>query len=343
MSAATSSINSYEEAIAGLPPTAFLGSLLYFTISEADVNWEKAREELANVGLSISTMRKILRPVDAFKKSTREFAHKFKPVNGVRSEIMVRPVGEDGEQAYRHLILERTVVQAGKKRQIFYEKIGDITFTRGIKKDGEYTGYSVESRRTTNFLSSPLTEVEDAWLTSRLEEFEERFDHLMHFMDSHAVRSMLRNYIKEDLSGTLVKESGSLYFVKQDHADEVAKLSTWIKSIGSDFHALPLLNLAEQRQEIFEAFEDETVKEVDSLIGEIGTILKDPDRQITEKTFDRYGIRAAELTQRVNEYNALLGARAERATIEIQAYSAQVMQLAGRIKQSKSHTLKVLP
>jgi hypothetical protein len=130
-----------------------------------------------------------------------------------------------------------------------------------------------------------------------------------------------------------VKESGGLYFVKQTHADEVAKLSTWVKSIGSQFHHLPLLNLADQRAMILEAFEDEAVTEIERLMTEVAEILKDPTRVIEEKTFDGYAIKAAELKKKMSEYTDVLGARSERAALEISTYTKQVFKLADRVKQ----------
>jgi len=110
--------------------------------------------------------------------------------------------------------------------------------------------------------------------------------------------------------------------------------------VGSEFHTLPLLNLEDQRQMIMDAFEDETVKEVERLMGELAAILKDPSRTIEEKTFDAYGMKAAELRARVTEYNAMLGARADRADTEIGMYAQQVMALSSRIRQTKTFKAK---
>jgi hypothetical protein len=337
----TAALVNYTDAIDNLPDEAFLGSLLYFSISNADVNLRNAHRDLAAAGLSTDTLRKNLRPVDAFRKATKRFEKKLKPVDGVRSELMVRPVGEDGEQAYRHLILERAVVQAGRKRRVFYEKVGEITFTRGVKKDGEYEGHGVECRRTTNHLGEALTVEEDQWLTEQLATFEDHYDHLLNYMDSHAVRTFVREYIY-NLSGTCVKESGGLYFVKQDHVDEINRLAEWVRSVGSEFHALPLLNLVEQKDMILEAFEEETIKDVERLMGEVGKILSDPDRKIEEKTFDAYADKAAGLTAKVQEYHAMLGTRADRAAAEITIFGQQVMSLSTRIRESKTTTAKLV-
>ena len=66
--------DAYTEEIAKLPTGAFLGSLLFFSISMADVNLENARRDLEAAGLSTATLRKNLRPVDAFRKAAKEFS-----------------------------------------------------------------------------------------------------------------------------------------------------------------------------------------------------------------------------------------------------------------------------
>ena len=331
----------YVDAIQNLPTDAFLGSLLYFSISAADVNLANAKRDLTVAGLSTETLRKNLRPVDSFRKASKRFEKKFPVRDGIRSEIMVRPVGEDGDQSYRHVVLERAVVQAGKKRRVFYEKIAEITFTRGIKKDGEYHEHGVECRRTTAHLGEALTDEEDQWITEQLATFQDNYDHLLHYMDSHAVRTFVRQYIYA-LSGTCVKESGGLYFIKQDKAAEIDKLAQWVRSVGSEFHTLPLLNLTDQKQMILEAFEEETVQEVERLMTEVAKILQDPDRKIEEKTFDAYADRAAVLAAKVDEYNTMLGSRAERAAAEINVYGQQVISLSARIRDSRTTVAKTV-
>lgn len=338
----TSVMNNYTDALGGLSPDLFLGSLIFFSISAADVNLANARRDLTAMGLDTTGLRKNLRPVDAYKKSSNEFKKRFpKDSRGIASELLVRSVGEDGAQAYRHLVLERTMMQDGKKRRLFYDKVGELTFNRGAKTNGEYVGHSVEARRMTNHISSPLTPDEDQWLSEKLVTFEDRYNHLLNYLDSHAVRTFVREYIY-DLSGICVKGSGGLYFVAQTHADTITKLGEWVRSVGSEFHHLPLLDLVDQRDMILQAFEEETIEEVERLMGEVGKILSDPDRQIEEKTFDAYALRAAEMAQKIGEYNQMLGSRAERAQIEVQLYSQQVLSLTARIKQSKTTKAKVV-
>lgn len=332
---------NYTDAILALPEEAFLGSLLWFSITRADVHLDTAKQELAAAGLSTETLRHNLRPVDAFKKATNEFAKKFPASNDIRQEVMVRSIGEDGAQAYRHLVLETAVMQAGKKRNLRFEKLGELTHTRGVKVAGEYSGHSVEARRTSAHLAAPLTPEQEKWLQGHVDDFEDRYDHLLNYMDSHAVRTFVREYIY-NLGGVLVKESGGLYFVAQEHADEVRALMTWVKSIGSEFHSVDLLNLSEQRDMIMEAFEQDTVKEVERLMGEVGKILSDPDRQVEEKTWDAYAEKAAELRDKITEYNAILGGKAEDAATHVNLFGDQLISLSTRIRESKTMKAKLV-
>lgn len=335
----TAAMSNYVDAIANLPEDAFLGSLIFFSISKADVNLEDARQNLSNAGLKTDTLRKNLRPVDAFRKATNDFKKKFPEIAGVRSELMVRPVGEDGEQAYRHLVLERADVSGGRKRRLYYDKVAELTFNRGSKdrKSGLYSGHGVEARRTDSQLpdDKPLTSEEDEWVTNMLVSYQDRYDHLLNYMDSHAVRTFVREYIY-DLDGICVKESGGLYFVAQKHNDELRKLGAWVDSVGSEFRIVPLLNIGEQKAMIMEAFEDDTVLEVERLMAEIAKILQDPAREIEEKTYDAYAMRAVELASKLKEYNTMLDDRADRASGSIDIYSQQIMALTSRIKQSKA-------
>lgn len=335
----TAAMVDYTSAIENLPDEYFLGSLLYFSISQADVNLEDARTNLTNANLATDTLRKNLRPIDAFRKSSKRFEKKFPLRDGIRSELMVRSVGEDGEQAFRHLVLERAVMEAGKKRRVFYEKVGEVTFTRGIKKDGEYVDHSVECRRTTGHLGEALTNEEDQWLTEQLATFQDNYDHLLHFMDSHAVRTFVREYIYA-LSGVCVKESGGLYFIKQDKVDEINRLAQWVRSVGSEFHTVRLLNLKESRDDIAQAFQEESLEEIERLMGEVQKILANPDRTIEEKTFDAYADKAAVIAAKIQEYHTMLGDRADEAEAHLSLFGQQVLALSSRIRESRTTQAK---
>ena len=324
---------NYAEAIANLPQEAFLGSLLWFTISNADVNLEQARTDLAAAGLDVSLLRDGFRPVDAFRKASIEFGCKFQAVNSQRAEFLVRQVGNDSGQSHRHVVLERAEYGTGKKRRVAYDTVAELVFTRGAKKNGVYTGFSLQAKRVG--LDVDLHPEEEAWLADRLNGLQDRFDHLYTHLDSHAVRTFVRDYIYS-LQGLLAKESGGLYFVQQSNSQDLAGLGDWVRSIGSAFHSLPLLNMADQRQMILQALEDETVKEVERLMEEIATILREPNRTITDGTYDGFSQKAMDMQARLANYTQVLGQRSDRAALDVDMFSKQLFALAGRIKQPQT-------
>lgn len=325
----TTVLRPYIDAIADLPQEAFLGSMVFFTISEADVELEKAREEILALKLSLDGLRKGMAPHHAFAKAARDCAHRFTADSDVRSEVLVRPFGSDADTVRKALMLERFEYneEAGKKRRISYDKVAELILHRGEKTKGVYVGHSVETMATEGI---SLTGQEDEWLAQTLAGFSFSFHHHLTHLDSHAVRTFVREYIGR-LGGVCIKESGGVYFTRQAHADEVGRLASWVQGIGSQFHTVTLLNLVGERAMILQALEDESVKEVERLMAEVAAILKDPHRSIEEKTFNNYGIRAAELRKKLETYASMLDARAERAGLEISIFARQLMQLVGRI------------
>lgn len=339
----TTTMRDYAQAIANLPEAAYLGSLVYFTISRADVELDKAKRDLGDVGLDTTLLKKELQPRHAFAKACRRFARKFKAADDVRSELLVRPAGDDDAQAYAQLILERVRMVKGEKRKIFFEKVGELTFTKGHRENGEVVGDGVDSRRTTGHLDrKDLTEEENDWLTERLALFAYDYDHLLNYMDSHAVRTFVREYIYR-LRGTCVKESGGLYFVKQDQMEEVRKLAVWVDAIGSEFRTVELLNVADKREMIAQALEEETIGEVNRMMVEVAGILQNPDRKIEESTYEGYMHKAVDLSSKIQEYDNMLGQRATRAELEIGIFQQQVLALAARIKSSSTMQARTVP
>jgi len=335
----TEVISNYSNPVGNLPDEAFLGALLWFTVpGDATVSLDQARTDLEGLGADLSALRAELRPIDAYQKAANELKRTFPAVDGVKSTFMVRPVGHDADSAFRHIILERAQTKKGAKRRLLYEKVAELIYHRGTKTGGiggVYQGESVEVVRTTNYLGVPLTDTEDDWLTSHLDNFESRFRFLTANLDSHGIRTFVRDSIW-NMRGVSVREAGGVYFVRREHIAPMRVIGEWVKSLGCDFHSLPLLDLVEQREMVLEAFQDASVKEADALMAEIARILEDKERKVSPATFDRYGEMASELAERIQEYQLMLGGKAERAKVQVQLFAQQVMTLSTRVREPKS-------
>lgn len=328
------SFASYSDFVGTLPDDALLGSLVWFTISNADVPFDQIHNDLAKYNLADHGLRKRIRPIDAFKKATKIVATNFgKTSDGVSSALLVRQVGQDSDLSYRHIMLERAEYKAGKKRRLVYEQVGEVLLNRGsIDKDGKYTGYGLKVTR----LQRPdidFSPAEDAWLDEKMGLVAPTFNHMMTHLDSHAVRTFVREYLYA-LSAILAKENGGVYFVPQVHVDELRRLRQWVESIGSSMDLMPLVNFDESREMLVDSFEQDALREVQQASAEIAKILNDPKRGIREATYDQYATQASSLITKLGDYRTLLGDKLESAADQLTMFKMQLMELADRIDQN---------
>lgn len=216
-----------------------------------------------------------------------------------------------------------------------------MILSRGwIDKEGKYTGYNIKVSR----LDRPdldFTDAEDAWLDEKMGEVAPTFQHMMTHLDSHAIRTFVREYLYA-LSAILAKENGGVYFVPQVHADELRRLRRWVESIGSSMDLMPLINFDESREMLVDSFEQDALREVQQASAEITKILNDPKRGIREATYDQYATQASDLIQKLGDYRNLLGDKLETAADQLTMFKMQVMELANRIdNQPKPKVSKV--
>lgn len=329
-----SGFRNYEDFVKHLPDDALLGDLVWFTISNADVPFDRIHQDLAKYQLADHGLRKRIRPIDAFKKATKIVSHNFgKTEDGVSSAILVRQVGQDSDLSYRHIMLERAVYKAGKKRRLEYEQVGEMILSRGsIDKSGAYTGYGLRVARL-NRPDLEFSAEEDAWLDEKMQQVEPTFQHMMTHLDSHAVRTFVREYLYA-LSAIMAKENGGVYFIPQTHADELRRLRQWVESIGSNMDLTPLVNFDESRDMLVSSFTDDAMREVQQASASVAKILKDPSRSIREKTYDEYAAQASELIVKLGDYRDLLGDQLEDAADQLTMFKMQLLELSDRIGEN---------
>jgi hypothetical protein len=336
------SVLAYEDAASKLPDEYFLGQIVTFTITEADVDLELMRSELEARNLRTDTLKKRLRHIDAFKKATNDIATKFTKDQDHQNSILVRQVGQDAQESHRHIVFERAIYRVGQRRRVEHETIWRIMYDRGVReRDGSIKDdrIQVEQQIVPGFT---LTAQEQSWLDDTIGEdgdkLQERFEHYCTHLDSHGVRTFVREYLH--LLGAInVKggtSGGGLYFVPQKHASELRDLATFIKSIGSQMHLIPLLDIVDQRDMLAEAFVADTMDELRQLSAEMGKILENQSRTITEDTYDSYVAKAATLMARADEYGQLLDRSLDTANLELQIFKVKTLSLSSRVRKPKS-------
>jgi hypothetical protein len=328
------SLENYSAAAAAVPDEALLGSLVLFSIGGADVNLEEARQELTNLGLDTGPLRKRLRPIDAFKKATKELEKTFDVEDHVQLKFEVVQVGQDGETSHRHLIARRISTKPGQKRRVVYDASAEMVYHRG---SGWVNG-AVEDDRVEVVRRDPvgldLNAEQEAWLAAGLSALAQRIEHWKTHLDSHAVRTYVRDYVT-GLHAIQVAPNGGLYFIRQTHKEELGNLAEWVRSHGFEFRRIPLLDLVDQREMLADAFENEALAEVQRLSGEVDKILSDSGRKVRESTYDDYMTAYGELVIKAQDTAEMLNIRSEIATKQIATLKERVMKLTERIDYKK--------
>lgn len=332
-------VTEYQAAAASLPDEAFLGQLVFFTISESDVSLDTLSQEVDQRKLRKDTLKKRIRPIDAFKKAVNEVAVKFPKQPGAQHSILVRPVGQDAATSHRHVVFERAIFGLGKRRHLVYDPLATVVYDRGERqKDGTIINDAITVTTNKVLGGYALNKDEQAWVDLHIgpdgQKLIDRYTHWRTHLDSHAVRAFVREYI-EMLGGIQAKANGGVYFVPQEHLTELENLAGLVHTIGSEMHLVPLLDIVNQREFLGQAFEREAIDEANSLMAEFTKILNAPARTITQATYDEYVEKTAQMMARLNDYTALLDDNLDTARVQVEAVTQQVLGLGARIKVPK--------
>lgn len=334
-------MQAHATAASELPDSYFLGQVVAFTIREADVNLEVMRQELTTRELRADLLKKKLRRIDAFKKATTQIATRFTKFSDHQNAVIIRPVGQDDSEAHRHVLFERTVWRVGQQRRVEHETIYRLMYDRGERDaDGTVTRDHIEVEKQV-VPGLHLTDEERTWLDQVIgddgDALRERVEHHCAHLDSHGVRTFVRDYLHA-LDAINVKGStgGGVYFVPQTHVGELRVLAEYVRSIGSTMHLIPVLDIVELRDMLEEAFVADTLEDLRAASAEIHKILAEPDRGITGETYQGYADRAAAILAKSSEYESLLERTLESTTLELNVFKLKTLQLQGRIRRPKS-------
>lgn len=334
-----SPVAAYESAASTLPDEYFLGQIVAFTITDADVNFEQMRADLTARNLRDVCLRTRIRHIDAFKKASNDITVKFTRHDDHQHSLQVRQVGQDAQESHRHIVFERASYRVGQRRRIDHRTIWRLMYDRGIRQaDGTITDDSIYTEQQI-VADLHLAAEEQQWLRDMIgpdgEKLRERFVHYCTHLDSHGVRTFVRQYLYLLGAINVKGNSGGLYFVPQKHAAELRDLTSFVKSLGSQMHLIPLLDIVDQREMLAEAFVVDTMDELRALSIEMGKILEHKSRTITEDTYESYVSKAAALMTKASEYETLLDRNLDTATTELGLFRVKTLSLASRVRKPK--------
>jgi hypothetical protein len=303
----------------------YLGRVSWYAISEqSHVDHAEFCRALINNGLD-HNLPPVPRAVDVFKRSCTAAQRRRVPTAdpNIFVNYLIREVGKDSMNVWRVLVAE-TVDTEGHNLE--YEELYEFHFSRNVNNAAAQVVGTIATR--------PL--VEDAFEIYPESEgivrtVVDSYTAQNNLLTPYAVREFVRKTLRS-LHATALRDG--VYFVKEAHADKIAAFETIVNDLpgGSMFHSLPLLDDRKQRAFLRKAFEDESVGEIDRLLGEIRDIMQKDGTKITSDRFADYKVQYDGLKAKAAEYAELLETSLDETGSRLEVMNQALFSLMGRIR-----------
>jgi hypothetical protein len=282
---------------------AYIGHLFWYSIMDCLYSRQKLETELKAAGLSIDFMPNEIRPVDAFRRATKEVETRRNLGNGVVENYMVRDVYSDSHVTVRHIVLE-TADSHGKELS-YNQKEAVLTLDR---KTGDIS-----------FQAAPGL-AEDL-----CKEVMRLYDSFKTHHNGQAVRGMVQSILRT-LSPTPVRPSGGVYFVPSAHSEELAKLVRFCSSFakGEGFK-VPMV----ETQESIEMVATKVADHLDGILGQCRNALA--DGTLTKPKLAEMLNEAKGIVSGYKDYESILVKQKEEMEARIQLVRDAMVMLLDRV------------
>jgi hypothetical protein len=273
-----------------------LGRLCWYSLADTvRVTRKDFLAELKAQGVSFGSLPDI-RTVDVFKRGcTASERNKYLPSHqecvdlgvpyGCHINYMFRNAGQDKDKVWRTLVRE---IVDSNGHELSYMEVASLIYNRSTE--------SIDYQTKVVLSTTEQDIVQDVYNYVKAEA---------DIVTPYAIREFIRKGIEWYLHAIKVRPSGGLYFVQEQFYTELTGLSNAVNNIGGTFHDLPLLDDSKQREMLRKAFEDESLDDVNVMLGEMAEILKS-NKMISQDRFVDMKDRYHKLIKKVKEYSDIL-------------------------------------
>lgn len=285
------SLHEYLKGVTELPAEMLLGRLVMFTISDNAILRPDLVKWFEELSLNSRFLPAENRPIDAFKKATSEVDERSYPISdGTEGILLTRKVTTNRDELQRGIVRE---VRDSKRRTLSHAVVVNATFYKPKTLHGRHQVGSERIRLTR--INEPLLPEEIPYIDAAMQDIDTRYRHHVSFIDGNKVRAVVRNYLKY-LNALEIK--GGVYFVHENRTAELRRLQELVSRCGnrSRMDLIPLVDMANERDIIIEAFQKEAEDSLIDLVKNIAHVSN------TRKTFsvEAYG-------KLKREYDTIMG------------------------------------
>lgn len=324
---APTTFGDYLSGAGDLPEEAFVGSLLWFTVTKkAQVTPDDVQQRFSTYNLDPRYIPSVIAAANAFRKATGSEAreHHYLLADGHEAHAFLRVLPSTREDMTRVVVRER-VDKAGKK--LDHEEVGRIIFYKQSRAGGagsERVRFSLHDER--------LQPGERASLEPYLNHIYQDYETYKTYLYDQPLRQMVREYV-EGLNAVSVRPSGGLYFVHRSRWDEVRRLAEMVRSLHPDcaFVTAPLPDLPEMREMLVDAFQDEIVDEVTKLVEAIEAD-RAAGKPVKAEMLSAYSDTVRTIAARAEEHTRILEVSQDRTAGALEGAYAVLAGLASQIE-----------
>lgn len=300
----------------------FLGSLLWYTISECRMTMADLEAAFSGAGLDKEHLPKPISPRDAFRRATTAAETRRRELEKGKDHylnILIREVKVSENEIIRHLV--REIVDSANVR-LDYRSVVEVSLDHNVLM--------------VNNLGYALNDIERAALERIRADFEiER---------THYSARTVRTIVAEVLQGcdpVAVRSSGGVYFTPAKYETTIRAVQTFINDyaaawvIDKDAHSrlwtVPVIDVEEQRRMLEESLEDQIRSESAALVQEMAELIKG-DRKVRQRTAEQYVERVRNLGRMVSEYEEMLETEVVTAKANLDLAMKEAMALLATVE-----------
>ncbi len=313
-----------DDDVDQLLASANVGQLFWYTLPTLKITMETLRAAYKKAGIDQRWLPGEIRPADAFRRATSSLERSTEvPMDGkpMRATLMVRDVvGSDKDRVVRQAVVE---VRDAAKVRLLYTPAGQFELR---KQDTRADAWEMDGIET---LPTSAQEM----VREAVRGFASVYEDALQYLDDGHVRRAMDAMMREE-HVVSVRPSGGVFFALEKRREVVRQLGDLFDGlrdaeIAGTFYAVPVINMAKQREMVAEAALVHVKGEVGSLIHEVDKILTDQaeGRRVRQSTAEGYLRELKRLSDLVGEYRAATRDHLADATGELDLLKTQVTTL----------------
>ncbi len=303
---------------------AVIGALCWWTIRNQVIEHTTLEEIVREEGLE-EYLPNPIRPCGAFRRATRMLQKDTQPAgdaDSLKNEecVLVREVDCTDSHIYRKLVTE---IRDRDNKELCYEQDTNVIFDKA-RQAIEITGADQQRKE---LILNNYTLLNGRYNGERL-------------------RVLVKNVI-DSTHPTLIRPSGSVYFIPSAHQHKMEKLERVIRQINekgllpgrdSTFEYIYVVDSERHREMVWQRFEHQTIGQVNAFMQEAAEALK--KSAIKASTAAAYMQRINHVKEAIKEYEQFLERDLVLCKEKLRLAERQAIEILTRVHESGPYAAK---